>query len=91
MGRLSPAPLLAKLRESRARLAGLSDLLDAVSHEAVLRRGYALVTDRAGHAITSAAAVKPGLALTLRFADGTAAVRADTKPGESRQGRLLLD
>ena len=88
--RLNSAPLQAKLRESRARLDGLAALLEAVSHQAVLGRGYALVSDRAGRPVTTAEAVRPGAALTLRFADGQADVRAEPKRVETRQGRLTF-
>ena len=88
--RLTPAPLRAKLREAGARLAGTAALLEAVSHTAVLGRGYALVSDRAGHPVTAAAAVTPGIALTLTFADGIAEVRASPKAAETRQGRLTF-
>ena len=88
MARLQPAPLQAAMREARARLAGVAGRLDAVSPLAVLARGYALVTDTDGHAITSAAAAAAaaGQAVTIRFGDGAApAVIAGT-----RQGRLAL-
>ena len=86
-GRLSPAPLQAALRERRARLEGWAARLDGASYEAVLARGFALVRDAAGHALPSAAAVKPGARLTLRFADGDVAAVADAP---RRQGALPL-
>ncbi len=89
LGRLSDAPLRASLREARARLEGSAARLEAVSPMAVLARGYALVTDPAGHPLTSAAAIAPGSALRLRFADGELGARADgAKP--VRQGSLPL-
>jgi exodeoxyribonuclease VII large subunit len=90
--RLSPAPLLAALREARARLEGTAGRLNAVSPEAVLKRGYALVTDPAGHPVEQAAAVRPGGRLRLRFADGTVGVVADGGRGQAKvdQGRLDL-
>jgi exodeoxyribonuclease VII large subunit len=86
-GRLSPAPLLSSLRESRAHLAGWAARLDGASYEAVLARGFVLVRDRTGHPLARAAAVKPGAALTLRFADGEVAATAEAP---TRQQRLLL-
>jgi len=77
LGRLSPAPLLGGLRESRARLAGMAARLDSVSIEAVLARGYALVLDESGQAVTSASRVSPGQRLRLRFGDGETATTAD--------------
>jgi exodeoxyribonuclease VII large subunit len=89
LGRLSDAPLRASLREARARLEGTAARLEAVSPMAVLARGYALVTDPAGHPLTSATAVSPGSVLRLRFADGEVGARADgAKP--VRQGSLPL-
>ena len=83
--RLSPAPLLGALREARARLDGESARLQSVSHAAVLARGYALVLDRAGEAVTQAGAVAPGMHLRLRFNDGEARVTADGRPGARPQ------
>jgi len=86
--RVSPAPLQARLREARARLDGAAGRLEAISPLAVLRRGYALVTDPAGHPLTSAAAIRPGAPLRLRFADGEVGATADSGP--TRQGQLPL-
>jgi len=74
--RLSPAPVQAGQREARARLEGLSARLASVSYEAVLERGFALVSDTSGHPVTRAAGVSVGDALALRFADGTIAATA---------------
>lgn len=74
--RLSPVPVQAGHREARARLEGLSARLRSVSYQAVLERGFALVSDETGHAVTRAAGVTDGSALALRFADGTVAVTA---------------
>ena len=106
LARLTPAPLGALLREARAHTEGAGARLEAVSPLAVLTRGYALVTDPAGHALTAAAAVAPGAPLRLQFADGTVGATADPPgpaqvdpgpqrrtPGPSRaaaQGRLGL-
>jgi exodeoxyribonuclease VII large subunit len=87
LGRLSDAPLHALLRETRARLEGTAARLESVSPLAVLQRGYALVSDPAGHPLTTAAAVAPGTRLRLRFADGEVGATAD-RP--ERQGRLPL-
>ena len=83
-------PVLAVLRERRARLDGLAAQLESVSPMAVLARGYALVEDISGHAVTSARSVTPGQALRIRFADDVVSVRADGPNGSARQGRLSL-
>ena len=90
LGRLTDAPLRASLREARARLDGTAARLESVSPLAVLSRGYALVTDRAGQPITSAAGVKPGARLGLRFADGEVRATADGGAAPTRQGSLPL-
>ena len=86
--RLSAAPLQGRLREARARLEGLAARLESVSHRAVLARGYAAVLDAGGHPLTSAAAVKPGAALRIAFADGE--VRATADKADRRQAALPL-
>ena len=90
LGRLTDGPPRAALREARARLDGTAARLESVSPLAVLARGYALVTDPAGAAITHAAGVKPGTRMRLRFADGEVRATADgARPGD-RQGMLPL-
>jgi exodeoxyribonuclease VII large subunit len=86
--RLGEAPLRARLREARARLEGLSARLESVSHRAVLARGYAAVFDAADRPLTTAAAVKPGAALRIAFADGD--VRATAAREDRRQRALPL-
>ena len=90
LGRLTDAPVRASLREARARLEGTAARLESVSPLAVLGRGYVLVTDRAGAPITSAAGVKPGARLGLRFADGNVKATADGGAVPKRQGSLAL-
>jgi exodeoxyribonuclease VII large subunit len=84
LGQRLGAPLPNRLREARARLEGASARLDSVSYEAVLARGFALVTTAKGAPIAAAAAVAPGAPLNVRFADGEVKVTAD------RQGVLPL-
>jgi len=86
--RLTAAPVEARLREGRARLEGFSARLESVSHKAVLARGYAAVFGADGHPLTTAAAVKPGAALRIAFADGD--VRATAAKDDKRQGALPL-
>jgi exodeoxyribonuclease VII large subunit len=86
--RLHPAPVVAGQREARARLEGLSARLGSVSYMAVLERGFALVSDEAGHPLTRAAEVAPRLALRLRFADGGVAATADGDEAAPRAPRV---
>ncbi len=88
--RLTAAPVRACIRELSTKVAGLGNHLESVSPLAVLDRGYALVTDRAGHPLTSAGAVGPGEKLRLRFADGEVGATADGRPEMPRQGRLTF-
>ncbi len=60
----------------RERLETTWKLLRNLSHQGVLERGYALVTGPDGHLVSRAAAVTPGVALSLRFADGEVAATA---------------
>lgn len=88
--RLTPAPIRSCLRELTAKVEGLGKHLDSVSPLAVLDRGYALVTDRAGHPLTSAGAVSPRAKLRLHFSDGEVGATADGQSAEPRQGRLVF-
>jgi exodeoxyribonuclease VII large subunit len=53
-----------------ARLERAGQLLAAFSYRGVLSRGFALVRDRAGQPLRTAAAVSPGTPLDIEFADG---------------------
>ena len=84
------ANALRACNERRSRdLAGLSKLMDTLSHKSVLARGFALVRDggEAGPPIRSAAAISPGQGLTLQFADGCVAGRPPMAAGRAAGGR----
>ncbi|BDG70339.1 exodeoxyribonuclease VII large subunit [Roseomonas fluvialis] len=94
IARLSPAPVQALLRQKRAVLEGLSGRLESASYQSVLARGFALVRDAEGHAITAAGSITPGQALRLGFADGETRATADgaaprRKGPAQGQGSLL--
>jgi exodeoxyribonuclease VII large subunit len=82
-------PLPGRLREARLRLENISARLDSVSYEAVLQRGFALVTNARGQPVQLALNVPSGAALTIKFADGDVAVKAALKP-VAQQGSLGL-
>ena len=65
------------LRRRRDRLDGAAKLLTALSYQGVLARGFALVRDGEGRPLRAAAAVTPGMALAIQFADGSVAATAD--------------
>ena len=59
------------------RLAGLAQVLGALSYRSVLARGFALVRDAAGRPLASATAAAAAADLVLEFADGRVAARAE--------------
>ena len=85
------------------RLESLFARLESVSPKRVLERGYALVTDTAGNAVTAVAGADAGATWSVEFSDGKVGVvvggeapaprRTTKKPKsdgkESKQGSLL--
>ncbi len=61
----------ARLSDASRRLTGLTRVLEGVSYQAVLERGFALVRGADGMLRRKAAAVVHGEALSLTFGDGT--------------------
>ena len=70
------------LSERRGEVESLGRVLESISYKKVLQRGYAVVRGPEG-AITAAAAVQPGQALRLEFADGTAEATGGTAGPET--------
>jgi len=62
-----PDLLRRAVADGRSRLDSLSGLLDSLSFEKVLERGYALVQGPEGELLTQGRQVKPGMKLTLQF------------------------
>jgi len=90
-----------RLVDATSALQTQARLLESVSHQKVLERGFVLV-EAEGHLATRAAEVPAGAALTLTFADGRLAARAEgakprskprepdpSKPEPGKQGSLL--
>lgn len=73
--RVQPA-LGRRMKRLRDALREQTRVLDSVSYERVLARGFALVTGADGGLVRSAGAVAEGDALKLRFADGEVGVTA---------------
>ncbi|MBN8941566.1 MAG: exodeoxyribonuclease VII large subunit [Rhizobiales bacterium] len=73
----APRALDLIVRRRGDRLEAAAKLLGALSYQGVLARGFALVRDGAGRPLRSAGAVTPGLALSIEFADGRVAARAE--------------
>lgn len=59
------------------RLLSLWKRLQAASPASVLNRGFVILRDAAGQAVTRRAALRPGQALTGEFADGKQALRSE--------------
>ncbi|MDO4573236.1 MAG: exodeoxyribonuclease VII large subunit, partial [Clostridia bacterium] len=64
---------LGRVRELRGRVSELRGRLEAVDPRAVLKRGYALLSDERGGAVLNARALKTGEGIRLRMHDGGAA------------------
>jgi exodeoxyribonuclease VII large subunit len=58
------------LKDRTIKLQNLSALLESLSFERVLERGYAVVFDDAGGIISSAAKTSAGQKIKIRFRDG---------------------
>jgi exodeoxyribonuclease VII large subunit len=77
----------ARDREARrARLDTLAVALAAHDPQRTLERGYALVEDRAGAPVTSAAAARAEPQLTVRLHDGRVSVRPDPSEPQDTLG-----
>ncbi len=75
-------PLGASLREGKIKLDALAARLESLSYQAVLMRGFALVTTPDGAPISLAATARTTPNLMVRFQDGTVAVQPE-QPGQS--------
>jgi exodeoxyribonuclease VII large subunit len=69
-GALRPGLLVAAHRRAGERLAALWRVAELAHPERPLEKGYALVTDRTGKVLISAAAAREAKMLSLRFRDG---------------------
>jgi exodeoxyribonuclease VII large subunit len=84
-GALRPTLLRAKLDRAADRLAAVWRLAQSVNPENLLARGYAWVEGRGGAVVTSAAAARTAVALSLHFADGTVDARVERAPSGSKR------
>jgi exodeoxyribonuclease VII large subunit len=83
--RARPA-LLRVIEQRRARLGSEAKLLETLSYQATLKRGYALVRDASGRLLRTADTARGAPHLRITFADGDVAARAD---GGKTQGQLF--
>lgn len=88
--RLHRATVVLRAQHAQ-RLASLAARLDALDPRRVLARGYALLSDAQGAALTSAAQIEPGQQIAATLADGRLAAtvvgveRADGEASPSRR------
>ena len=89
-----------EIERRRTRLTQSERLLANLSHQSILDRGFALVSDAGGVLLKRAADVTPGSVLSIRFADGAAGAvatgsgeapkpRAPRRQGGGEQGSLF--
>ncbi|MCZ4090681.1 exodeoxyribonuclease VII large subunit [Sinorhizobium psoraleae] len=67
----SDAAIAGEMRRLKGVLVAQDRVLQSLSYRNVLKRGFALVRDGAGRPVKEAAAVEPGMALSLEFVDGS--------------------
>jgi len=70
LGARLPLIVRAKLTERRQALLQATRLIGSLSHQAILDRGFALISDAEGKLLKRAADVSDGMRLSIRFADG---------------------
>ena len=78
--RLVPALVERPLADRQLRLAAIARLAQQLHPERPLQRGYAMVLDAGGKALTDAAAARQHPALVLKFRDGTLDVTTGAAP-----------
>lgn len=75
LSRRAQVSLIHSLRIRTARLAGMEQRMAALNPQAILQRGYALVTRADGRLVRSIQQAIPGEALRIRVSDGNFPVR----------------
>jgi exodeoxyribonuclease VII large subunit len=73
------------------RLATVWKLLDSLSYKRIIDRGFALVTDDAGHIVRSKDAVRPGQLLVVDVSDGSFGVNVSGAPAQRKKPRPPRD
>jgi exodeoxyribonuclease VII large subunit len=80
-----------RIADAARTLDSAGQLLESLSYERVLDRGYALVHDTAGAPVTSVNDIKPAADVSLRFRDGEIGARITGKPGPKRRRHYTSD
>ncbi|MDN2568310.1 exodeoxyribonuclease VII large subunit, partial [Aquibium sp. A9E412] len=78
---------LTLVERARTRRDQAVRLVESLSYKAVLARGFALVRDGADRPVKQAAAVTPGMALSIEFADAVVQAVAADRGGTTRPAR----
>ncbi len=81
------AAIRAALRECRARLDGAAVVLESLSYQRVLERGFALVHGPDGEPISRAGQAKPGMNIGLEFSDGAVGATVEGAPSPRKPRR----
>ncbi|KQS81637.1 exodeoxyribonuclease VII large subunit [Rhizobium sp. Leaf384] len=79
------AAIIADLRRARSTVSAQDRVLQSLSYQNVLARGYAIVRDADGAPVKAAATLSAGQSVALQFADGT--VGAITTEGPAPRPR----
>ncbi|MCJ8158931.1 exodeoxyribonuclease VII large subunit [Sphingomonas sp. LaA6.9] len=82
-GALRPALLTQRIARDRDRFERLWRLMESLSPNRVLDRGYAWIEKRGGGVVTSAAGARAAGALTLHFGDGAVDARVERPGGKA--------
>jgi exodeoxyribonuclease VII large subunit len=76
-GRFGAASPVRRVERESQRLLGLWKRLQAASPGSVLNRGFAIVRDEEGRAITRAAELRSGQRIGIELGDGRGAARVE--------------
>jgi exodeoxyribonuclease VII large subunit len=88
--RLEPA-FRRILSRANDRLGTVWKLVDSLSYKRIIDRGFALVTDEAGHIVRSKDAVRPGQLLVVDVSDGSFGVNVSGAPAQRKKPRPPRD
>ncbi len=86
MGQAAKGVVSARLQHLKQAAA----LLESFSYQRVLERGFALVSDSSGNALSAAAEVKPGMGLEIQFHDAKVTAQASGKPAQPAKSARSL-
>lgn len=85
--RLSPTILTTRLVDGERRLQSMWRLAQSYHPDRPLKRGYARVSDPAGHVVATAARARAAMRLTLHFVDGAVDTHIDAPAAPTKVER----